>query len=254
MIKYLFKIIISQSVIIISKLTIAIFKIKNHKKQEVLLFTDSRGYKVGSILTKRTIFGGSYSRSLLKKFSTKVFLGYKKYNTLIDFLCYAKKNSIQQEVVILHLGVVDFSPRPRSSYEEVIQSKKDMFYEIFGFLPDPKVWNTDDEYNGEKTYSLYDESFLKEFIIPCLKKYNIYYISCNSILVNWNGSYSKKRPVNMNRIMKYDELLRSNFNHLNLYRLSDEEIKRYTVDNVHFNTEGFCHIEKQLTDDLQSIK
>lgn len=116
----------------------------------------------------------------------------------------------------------------------------------------------DTKYKGEDTKSIISMKMLNDVIIPYLQKYDdkLIYINCNRIVKGWEGNYIRinpsGRPKNISIIEKYSELLVGKFSHLiNLLELSDEEIQKYTVDNMHLTYEGSEYLYKQLIEIIE---
>lgn len=78
---------------------------------------------------------------------------------------------------------------------------------------------------------------------------NLIWISCNDIDLKWWGNYFRERPLNSEMINIKSKLLLNNLKTntiLDLTNLTNEEIKKYTCDNVHLTKEGSNYILNNL--------
>lgn len=234
------------------------FKISNlfgKKRGSLYIYTDSRGFYVNKWYCKKNpLF--SYLQILSKDYHIDYKLCDYKHTTLIDFLCdYENKiKSKKYDAIILHLGVVDFSPRTVAQANEVLKIKKRRLVKTFNLYDVKNIVVNEylEEYEGERTASLYTEEFFKNFIIDKINKIdqNIIWIGVNKVLSDWNGNYEKNRPSNINNIIKYQNVIDNSFNGkiISLSSLSDQDIKKYTVDNIHLSLDGFSYIAKKIYD------
>jgi hypothetical protein len=184
----------------------------------------------------------------------------ESHTTLIDFLYewHYKYKTNNYSIVILHVGIVDFSPRPESMLKSIRKLKNNkvekLFFDNFDKL-DPLLLSNC-MYQNERTFSMYTLDFLKKYILRELKLIdNLIYIGSNRILDNWLGNYSKERPKNMNEIIKYDRLILDTLKYsIDISNWTDSEIKKYTVDNIHLSSEGFRYLENELEIKLKGLK
>lgn len=111
----------------------------------------------------------------------------------------------------------------------------------------------DVEYEGDKTINLYSLEMAKKYIIPeLLKIKNLIWISCNNIVDGWNGNYFRERPKNIKLIEKYSKLFCKYLpNVINLHVWSNDEVKKYTCDNMHLTNEGSDFIYTKLTNRIE---
>ena len=101
-------------------------------------------------------------------------------------------------------------------------------------------------YQNEDTRSLISLEINEKVVLPYLKNLEkkIIYINSNNIVPNWEGNYILKnkngRPKNINVIEEYAKQMKGcNFTHfIDLLLWSDEDIRKYTVDNMHLSYEG----------------
>src|SRR6266540_7088089 len=99
-------------------------KLIRHKKR-ILIYTDSRGYYVNEWYCKKNpLF--SYIAMLSSSYSVDYSLCDYKHTTLLDFLCDYEEwiGGNKYAAIILHLGVVDFSPRTNRQAQQVLNQKK----------------------------------------------------------------------------------------------------------------------------------
>ncbi|WP_170825676.1 hypothetical protein, partial [Sphingobium sp. Ndbn-10] len=116
----------------------------------------------------------------------------------------------------------------------------------------------EETYRNEVTASIYDVNFLrllakkiKSIEVPVL------WIGVNRVVSGWNGNYFSERPINMNVIMEYQEALTLEMSgsqaEVWVPCVGDSEIKKYTVDNVHFSRVGFNMLSGQLRSRLRRV-
>lgn len=241
---------------------------------KILIFTDSRGEHNASfqdqlIFTEKiTLFlqnNGVNVDKMCCPFS---------WTSTLDFIEIIEKKIIDidsYDKIILFTGVVEFSPRPLSNFEKCYQPEK--FTEItFDRLvkvnrQKEKIINNKREfmsqfipsnllrqhlessyevyYDNQDTRSLISFDINEHVIIPYLKKLDskLIYINTNSIVPEWEGNYILKnklgRPKNIHIISEYAKQMQNQFTHMiDLMEWTDEEIKKYTVDNMHLSYEG----------------
>jgi hypothetical protein len=85
---------------------------------------------------------------------------------------------------------------------------------------------------------------------------NLILISCNPVDLNWNGNYSKKRPLNINMVNdKSKDLIKKlkSKNIINLTGWNINEIHEYTCDNIHFSKLGMSYLEKKVVCKLKEM-
>lgn len=108
-------------------------------------------------------------------------------------------------------------------------------------------------YQNEKTKSLITLEMNEKVIIPYLQKLGnkLIYINSNKIVNGWEGNYlnvnSNGRPKNINIIEDFSKQSIGKFNnYINLLEWNDDEIKKYTVDNMHLSYEGSNYIYNEI--------
>lgn len=227
-----------------------LYNLKNINKKKILIFTDSRGFEITKKRNKRNPFS-SYIYLLSKSFRCSAIVCPKKHTSLIDFIEYIENKKLKKyEYIILHCGIVDFAPRPKSSYFDMKQAKI-KFLKKKGWLHyfSEIEANPGLEYEGEPTFQFFSERFLLEEVMPIIEKNNnIIYISTNCVIPNWRGTYWKERPSNINDQMQLDLIVRNRTrNVIDLSIWNKEEIKEFTVDNIHLNKNGFNYIYEEIS-------
>lgn len=231
-----------------SHLVCLFFSIINRNKKKVLVYTDSRGFNVEQLFYNRNPFS-SYVGDLIFNYNVTFRLMPFKHTTIIDFLSdYEKKwSKANFDFVVLHCGIVDFSPRKQKNIPAIQKNKVlkiDFKYkEMFGVFPSYETL-----YNNDLTASLYSISFLESYLLPKLMLIKgLIFIEPNKIDLNWNGTYPNSRPQNMNLVLEYVDIISSQLD--NVVKLSSwdyEEVRRYTTDNIHYNIDGFNYISKRI--------
>lgn len=233
------------------------FKIKNRNRYKILVYTDSRGYNVIGRLGKIPFY--SYISMLQFKYNVTYKICPEKYTTILDFLNYINQSSIDNyDVIIMHCGIVDFSPRPLSNITNFKITKANtknfdkMFADNETYYEHP--FNT--MYNDEPTINIYSKDYLLKNIIPKLKLFrNLIWINSNKFVENWEGNYTKGRPKNINCVVnKFDKIMKENLkNVINIRDWSSDEIKKYTIDNIHFSRYGFKKMYQLLDKEIERL-
>jgi hypothetical protein len=228
----------------------------------LLVYTDSRGFLIDRWYCRKNPFL-SYAWALGRDYQVRDAICPYAHTTLIDFLFDLRYGRFRHELqsvdaVVLHVGIVDFSPRPASGAEQLRSVKRARVERLFG----AGAWardrgaRYDDEYHGEATESLYSVSFLRDTLLPALTELRvpIVWISPNPVIPGWRGTYFQARPSNMNVILDYSVELRGAVEKtIDLVNWSEEDVRRYTVDNVHLSNEGFELVHGLLADALRDL-
>jgi hypothetical protein len=223
-------------------------------KKRVLIYTDSRGFEVTKPWNRKSALS-SYIKKIVNQYSCDVMICPEKHTSLLDFIDYYESNNIKYDYVILHCGIVDFAPRPESSFDEMYKSKLRLLTKYNLISKVSKSYRGfGSEYMGESTISFIDLPTLKSEVIPRLTRVdNLIYIGINRVLNYWSGQYWRKRPVNINeQLILNDAVLRSSENKVDLSKLTDEQIKTLTSDNVHYTKPGFDYIYDELSKIMKS--
>lgn len=233
------------------------FRVKNLNKLKLLIYTDSRGFNVIGKKGKSPL--NSYVQHLLIKYNVTYRICPEKYTTIVDFLDYINRLNIDKyDYVIMHCGVVDFSPRPLSNIQSVKQSKagKKSFETLFEKNAQHYQKYLGPKYKSEELITLYSKEYFINQIIPQLKKISsLIWINSNHFVPGWDGNYTKGRPENINLIVNsYDELLNKELNNIiDLKEWDEEDIKKYTIDNIHFTREGFRKVYQLINKKIEDL-
>ena len=217
---------------------------------KLLFFTDSRGQHKTTFSEKK-IFTEKFSSN----FDCDLMLCPYKWTTTLDFINLIETNKINLEnydKIILYTGVVEFSPRHLSNFKQCLSSKLGFIESLLGdYLDLDTLYQC--KYRGEYTKSLISISAYENVVIPYLQKFNqkLIFINTNKIVPGWEGNYLSNnpygRPKNINLVEEYSKKTIGKFDNLiNLLEWDYEEIKRYTVDNMHLTYSGSEYIYKKI--------
>jgi hypothetical protein len=225
-------------------------RVRNHRRPRVLVYADSRGRNITG--PRKTHYLGSYIHSLQRTFHVTYSLTPHSHTTLVDFLNFADVVDLSSfDRVILHCGIVDFSPRPLSNVEKVKVTKRGLprFDELFAINASyyEKPWDT--LYMGEPTISLYSPEYLSAYIIPALVEIpNLTWISSNHFVPGWEGNYTRGRPANIEQVVQLlDAQMRSAMpDVVDLSPWTPEQVRDRTVDNIHLSRNGFREVYAAL--------
>ncbi|RLA76456.1 MAG: hypothetical protein DRG78_18995 [Epsilonproteobacteria bacterium] len=230
------------------------------KKSKLLIYTDSRGFLVNCLTCNKTP-KESYIQKLSKNYNIDFQICPHKHTTLLDFLEFVENKDLSMySNIIIHLGIVDFSPRPISQKNMVFTKKRHIADKLF---PNShmSIKYYSEQYENETTFSLYDIHFFNEFIIPKIdsisKKVDIIWLGLNSVDLTWRGNYFKDRPQNINEILTYqnsilDTLckLNSSVKYININELNNFNAREHTLDNMHLSKRGFNFFYNLLIKEL----
>lgn len=215
---------------------------------KILCFTDSRGKLKESFVDKKI-----FTEKLLQEFNCQSLLCPFKWTTTLDFihLVNTKRVDVDKfDKIILYTGVVEFSPRPLSNYYECY-STKNFIKDICGDYLTEDTYGV--RYQEEDTKSLITIECYEKIIIPYLQSFGdkLIMINTNKIVPNWEGNYKKinprGRPKNIDIVSEYSSKTLGKFDNLiNLLEWNNEDIKKYTVDNMHLTYSGSEYIWNKL--------
>jgi hypothetical protein len=211
------------------------------QRPPVLVFTDSRGTNVTGPLGK-SVFNTYVSRLMRTHRVYPVILP-RRHTTLLDFLNYRAQDSRPYAAIVLHCGIVDFSPRPVSSVAPIVAAKSGEpgYAQMFSESADYHRAPSGAPYRGEPTTTLYSIGYLRDTLLPRLSAiHNLLWVTTNDFVPGWEGSYTRGRPADIqDRITEFESVMRPAMSHVvDLHAWSHDEVKRYTVDNVHLSTQG----------------
>lgn len=190
----------------------------------------------------------------IKHYNCDVFICLQKHTTIFDFLyTYSKFKHKKYQYTIAHIGVVDFSPRPESTIQDILVLKRHKIIECIGQDFYKKCLNLkryDELYNGQFTASILPEEYMGEIARQFNDIPQLIWITCNPVDINWRGNYSRNRPSNINMVNEKSIILKQLLNPevqvINLTSLTQEEVHRYTCDNIHMSVDGMKLIERKL--------
>lgn len=226
-----------------------IIRLKNSGKTSLLVYTDSRGYDVAGKSGKNPFKG--YLGSLISRYKVTYRICPEKYTTILDFLDFYEQQTAKYDFVIMHCGVVDFSPRPVSNIDNVKASKlgNPYFQHVFSKNADHHQTFLGPKYKDEALTTIYSHQYFENHIGPRLKAIkNLIWINSNDFVKGWEGNYTKGRPVNIAAVVKSYEALMYKFvgNYIDLGKWNASEIKLNTIDNIHFTSTGFNKVAKAI--------
>lgn len=207
--------------------------------KRVLLYTDSRGDNIPT----HTEYP-HYGALLAQRYHVRSYLCPEKWTTTLDFLALLPQmNPIDYDVVILHTGVVDASPRHQKIARDTIYPSKKAIYDVvFGADTMKKHLQSDlsCEYESDKTINMYSLDMAEVCLLPRLLQIpNLLWISGNRIVPGWRVEYWKDRPANIALVEKYFELFLQKLPHtVDLMRWSYQEVQARTFENIHLNRAG----------------
>lgn len=252
--------------------------------KKVLIFTDSRGqhkltFKNNKIFTEKI---SDYLQN--KNIKVDLMLCPFCWTSTIDFIQLLEEKIVNEkdyDLIILYTGVVEYSPRPLSNYYTAINGKnlneeitfdkltkkgKKIYNNKLNFmkkiiseeLSNDKIY--DIEYMGEKTKSLVSLEINEKIVIPYLKtlENKLIFINSNKCVKGWEGNYILKnkngRPNNINIIEEYSKQTVGKFeNYIDLLKWNVNDVKKYTIDNMHLSFEGSEYIYNKLIDILSKL-
>lgn len=227
-------------------------RILNYRKPRILVFTDSRGFEITKWYNRFSPWN-SYIGMLCRNYNVTFVIQPEKHTTIIDFLDYCKEHDVvRYSKIILHCGVVDFSPRPYSDYRVVAENKKPKILKNF----EESFWRvlisrecSNSMYNGEKTLPLVDYELAQPIFTKLLELRNLLWIPSNRVLPNWRGNYWRDRPTDINIVWSNSSRLLASFDldYIDCLKWTDQEIKLYTVDNIHFSSEGMKFLFNRIS-------
>ena len=244
-------------------------------KKRVLIYTDSRGQHIPRGQPAYEIFANRLAQD--DDLDAKVVLCPMKWTTTVDFLDYYENHKDgNYDHVLLHTGIVDWSPRPQPSAindlynntatanlgneglntrdysRKIINNKKASFNALFGekAMLDHLGHDFGVDYEGQPTINMYSLAMAERSLLPRLAEIpNLTFINSNRFVPGWEGDYTRGRPANIAITEKYSELFRDALGAdrmIDLLAWSSEEVMRYTCDNIHFNMEGSEFLYREI--------
>jgi hypothetical protein len=217
---------------------------------KLLFFTDSRGEHKLSFANRKI-----FPEKFLDDSECDLFLCPFKWTTTLDFIRLIEEKKIdinKYDKIILYTGVVEFSPRNISNFKECMQDKFVFLKHFLGkYLDLNHTYGV--HYKGEDTKSLITTEAYQDIVIPYLQNFDekLILINTNNIVPQWDGNYLKVnplgRPKNINVVSNYSKKTVGKFSKLvNLLEWDFNEVKKYTVDNMHLTYAGSEFIYKKV--------
>jgi hypothetical protein len=229
------------------------YYLKNFNKPKVLIFTDSRGFEISKISNRKAPFN-SYLDYFVKNYRSQVFICPEKHTTFFDFFDKINRKDLSKfKHIISHVGVVDFSPRPISDINSILKLKKKKITNVFGvdfykkLLASPHY---ETKYFGEKTCSIIHENNIPRIAEELNKLENLIWISCNPVINEWKGNYTRERPKNINIVNEKSKSILSNLldkiKVIDFTDFSKDDVMKYTCDNIHLSPIGMSFLEQEI--------
>ncbi len=218
------------------------WRFRNRRKPRVLIYADSRGTNVTGPLGK-SVFR-TYVSGLMRSYCVFPVILPHRHTTLLDFLNFWDADAGRYDAVVLHCGIVDFSPRPASGIPAIVAAKSsDPGYpELFRANAGYYQTEAGPRYEGEPTTTLYSPGYLEESLLPRLRAIpNLVWVTTNDFVPGWDGNYRRGRPLDIgSRIADFEAPVRQALRHIvDLHAWSHADVQRFTIDNVHFTSLGF---------------
>ncbi len=200
-----------------------------------------------------------YPGSLIRRYYVDPFLCPEKHTTIMDFLKTYENSQNHYDIIIAHVGIVDFSPRHQSTaLNEIYKIKKDWYDRIFGEANMLEYLNSNlgIKYEGDNTINMFSLQMAENRLIPYLNNIpNLIFIGCNNFVKGWQGNYFKPRPENISLVDDYSRLFCSNLhNAIDLSDWSDTEVKLYTYDNLHLTPEGGGILLSRIVEKIRHLE
>lgn len=223
---------------------------KTFKKIKLLVYTDSRGLDIVKDKSYK-----NYVEKLEEIYDVDKVICPRKWTTCLDFLEYydSVPNKSIYDAIVAHVGIVDFSPRPFTVAKKIFNLKRKMYKTLFPGGITKKHFSEplyNEEYEGEKTTSLYSLEMAEKYLIPRFKSIpNLIWINSNSHILKNKGNYFKDRPKNIDNVSKYNDLFtRSLLNVVDVSEWNSEKVSRCFYDGLHPNSVGNDNIfDKTVT-------
>lgn len=226
-------------------------------RPRLLVYTDSRGFEVLRWYCRKNPLY-SYVAWLAERYAVTYAVCPHQHTTLLDFLNDCGNVLNRYDAVVLHTGIVDYSPRTQSSARALRVKKSPLVVKQFGAdaLRDFENRHYSDIYDGQLTASLFTLDFFNNWIIRELQAMSspLIWVGVNRVVAGWRGNYFRDRPANMNVILDYQQLAEERLPGRCLsLDWTDDLVMRYTVDNVHLSASGFNLVYQRITERLASL-
>jgi hypothetical protein len=235
---------------------LGIYRLRNRNKIKILLFTDSRGFDVDKKGYYVNPFD-CYPGLLIKDYNVDYCVCPEKHTTIIDFFNRYHDKISNYDFIILHAGIVDFSPRHKS-VANLMYEQKLWYDKIFGKENMIKhlAGNLEVEYEGEQMINMFSIEMAEKHLIPKLSKIkNLIWIGCNNFVDGWEGNYPKARPKNIKLVEEYSRIFIRKLPHsIDLSDWSEEEVRIFTYDNIHLTKAGSHEVFRRIKNVISNIK
>jgi len=220
---------------------------------KILLYTDSRGLKLESEDYVH------YSERLAERYDVDAFLRPFKKTTTLDFLQFVKEHDISAyDHVILHVGIVEYSPRRQKSCWRMYESKRQIFDEVFG-KDNIKAHLSRDfgyTYKDDKIINMYSMDMARRDLLPRLRDvHRLIWVSNTRDVPFWNDPTRQNRrgPLNMHIIHDYAHLFMDTLNEsINLMQWDEDGAKEHTIEGIHLNKKGSDFLYNKIVERLES--
>lgn len=231
---------------------------KNQRAERLLVYTDSRGLDLTNPRGKTT--AGTYIPRLARRYHVTTVVSPQKHTTIQDFLDFSVEHDVAPyAAVILHCGIVDFSPRPVSGLARVFEPKqgRPSFERMSAANTAYYAAPSEAAFEGEPTVNLYSPEYLVTEIIPRLQEFpNLIWITSNDFAPGWDGNFTRGRPTNIQEyVSRFDALMIDALPHVvSLKWWTPEQVKAWTIDNVHFTRQGFALLALLIDQAVQELR
>lgn len=231
---------------------------------KVLYFSDSRGFLVGSYVGYKNHFRNSIVGRLNRKFAVKTEINKYSHTTLADlFSDYSIEDLNSFDFLVIHLGVVEFSPRRNVDAVAIRNDKLKKLEKVKitkssaeekGFLQALNA-RTEASYENDVTDSIVNADLYKKYMEK-LESVNvpIIAITTQAVLDDWRGNYWRARPSNMNSFLTLEREFWSKVTPYVIHLPDDEYlIKKFTMDNIHPTKLGFNYLAEGVDNAAKKI-
>lgn len=235
----------------------SVYRLRRPGGRRVLVYTDSRGMNVVGKLRRSGI--GSYVTNLQSDYRVWPWICPEKYTTIVDFLNVVDGYDLSNfDAVVLHCGIVDFSPRPVSNLAALAAGKRGVrrFDELLAANAHYHADPMPTVYRGEQTTTVYSPDYLSQAVLPQLRAIpNLIWINSNRLVPGWDGNYHKGRPANIGEVVAgFDSILEQGLpNVVDLKAWSHAQVQELTIDNIHFTKRGMAEIARLITGQLEHL-
>lgn len=231
---------------------------------KALYFSDSRGFLVGSYVGHKNHFRNSIVGRLNSEFAVNVEINKHSHTTLADLFCeYSIEELNSFDLLVIHLGVVEFSPRRNVDAVAIRNDKLEKLGKVKATRGsvEEKVFlqalnaRTAASYENYGTDSIVNADLYKKYMEKLDSvKVPIIAITTQAVLDDWRGNYWRARPRNMNSFLALE---REFWKRVTPYviQIPDDEclIKKFTMDNIHPTKLGFKYLSEEVDRVVQEI-